>query len=118
MGIGKKIEINYPFVTKLSARGFSFQVPELLKPTFRYYLRQFPYKTPGTEQFLKSWSNRKDGKGRVQNIGINTIDGFAGKCAVILNKEGHFTAHSFRRSATTTLAESGISVVGICHAGR
>ena len=51
-------------------------------------------------------------------MGINTIAGFAGKCAVILNKEGRFTVHSFRRSAATALAESGISVVGLCHAGR
>ena len=51
-------------------------------------------------------------------MGINTTGGFSGKCAVILNKEGCFTAHYFRRSAATVLVESGISVVGICHVGR
>ena len=51
-------------------------------------------------------------------MGINTIGGFSGKCTVILNKEGRFTTHSFRRSAATALTESRISVVRLCHAGR
>ena len=51
-------------------------------------------------------------------MGINTIVAFAAKCAVLLNKDGCFTAHSFCRLATTTLAEFGISVLGLCHAGR
>ena len=51
-------------------------------------------------------------------MGINTIGKFAGICAVILNKEGRFTAHSFRRSAATSLVGSGISVVGLYHTER
>ena len=51
-------------------------------------------------------------------MGINTISRFAAKCSVLLNKEERSTTHYSRRSAATTLVESGISIVGLCHVGR
>ena len=81
-------------------------------------MSQFPEDgTDGTE-FLKNWSNSKDGRGRKQNLGLNKLNGFSKVAAKLLGKEGNFTTHSFRRSGATALAESGISVVGLCNSGR
>ena len=123
MGLTDDIDVNFPYKTKRSARGFSFKVPEWLKPTFRKYVAQFP-ENPHTEgkptRFLRNWTNSKDGLGRKQNMGCNRISLLAKEIAVYLGKPdvSKFTAHSFRRSGGTALAEAGISVVGLCHAGR
>ena len=50
-------------------------------------------------------------------MGINSIAGLSKLVATYLGKKGSFTGHSFRRSGATALAEAGISVVGLCHAG-
>ena len=112
------IEVDFPYATKRSARGFSFKVPGWLKPSFVKYIGQFPLQREETTRFLKNWTRSKDGRGRKQNDGINKISALLKAIAKWLGKSGSFTAHSFRRSAATSLAEVGISVVGLCHAGR
>ena len=112
------IEVNYPYSTKRSVKGFSFKVPGWLKPTFALYTSQFPDNASPNDRFLKNWSKKKDGKGRIQNWGQHNLAKNAKAIATWLQKEGNYTAHSFRRSGATALAESGISVVGLCHAGR
>ena len=70
-------------------------------------------------RFLKNYSKSRDGKGRKQNFGINNISTLSKNIATWLKKPpGYYTLHSFCRSGATSLAESGISVIELCHAGR
>lgn len=55
------IEIDYPYATKRSARGFS---PDWLKPSFVKYIAQFPLQSEETTSFLKNWTWSKDGQCR------------------------------------------------------
>ena len=103
---------------KRSAKGFSFKVPGWLKGSFRKYVEQFPVEAKVDCCFLKNMCKKKDGRGRIQNWGQNNLASQAKAMAVFLHLTGNFSAHSFRRSGATALAESGISVVGLCHAGR
>ena len=74
---------------------------------------------PGSNRFLQNWSPKKNGKGRIQNFGESGISDTVKKCAEWLGKSPkNFSAHSFRRFSATALANSGISVVGLTHAGR
>ena len=53
-------------------------------------------------------------------MGINKIAALSKAVAVFPEKDlvkGNYTAHSFRRSAATALAEAGISVVALYHTG-
>ena len=111
------MEVDFPYPTKRSTRGYSFKIPSWLKPTFELYLSQFPDKSPEETPFLKNWTRCKDGKGRKLNMGIHSIGRLAKLVATYLGKKGRYTGHSFRRSGATALAEAGIFVVGLCHAG-
>ena len=110
------IEVNFPYKTKRSAKDFWYKIPVWLKPSFKKYFDQLHSNSPDS-RFLKNWSGGKNGC-RKQNYGINKIGGLAKSIALWLGITGNFTAHSFRRSAATSLAEAGISVVSLCHAGR
>ena len=59
------VEIDYPYETKCSAKGFSFKVPEWIKGFFRKYLEQFTLSSENDCRFLKNWSKKKDGRGRI-----------------------------------------------------
>ena len=119
LDLSENIEVDYPYPSKRNPKGFSFTLPGWLKPTLQKYIDQLPDDMPTTNRFLRNWSNRKDGKGRVQNFGEGGITDTVKACAIWLGKDPkNFTPHSFRRSAATALANSGISVVGLTHAGR
>ena len=55
---------------------------------------------------------------RRQNYGVNKVNVLAKDEATKHNMELKHNSHSFRRTAATTLAESGVSIVDMCHAGR
>ena len=80
------IEVDFPYTTKRSTRGYSFKVPSWLKPTFQIYLGRFPDKAPDNTPFLKNWTKCKDGKGRKLNMGINSIGGLSKLVATYLGK--------------------------------
>ena len=113
LDMSENVEVNFPHPTKQLAKGFSFTVPEWLKPSFRKYMDQIPEGCKGTERFMRNWRKHKDVKGRRQNMGYNMIRPMAKDMTTFLydvsNKS--YTTHSFRRSAATALAEAGISIV-------
>ena len=111
------IEVNFPYPTKRSTRGYSSKVPPWLKPTFELYKSQLPDKSPDDTIFLKNWTRCKDGKGRKLNMGIHSIGEISKLVAAYLGKKGTYPGHSLQRSCATILAETGISIVSICHAG-
>lgn len=51
-------------------------------------------------------------------MGINGLGNLPKLAATYLDKAGTHTGYSFRHSSATALAKSGISVIGLCHAGR
>ena len=111
------VEFLFPHATKRSVKGFSFTIPAWLEPSFETNRAQIANEDP-IERFLKSFK-----KGRVQQMGKNKIGKLAKDTAIWFhNKEyvefKRFTIDSFGRSVATALAEGGISVVAICHAGR
>ena len=59
---------------------------------------------------MKNCTNKKDGKGRTQNMGVNAVDKLAKEVAECHNKEGTFTCYSFRRSGASALVESDIEI--------
>ena len=115
---GNHIEVNYPYHTKRQARGFSFKIPGWLKPSFSKYLNQVPDGAKKGSSFLKNYSKAKNGKVRIQNMDSNTIADLVKGVASWLIKDRKVTTHSFCRRGASALAESGISISGICHAGR
>ena len=120
------VEIDFSHPTKRTARGFSFTIPSWLKPMFEKYVDQLDLSKGDTTRFLKNYKKGvKCGKPHIQPTGINKIRNLAHKCACWIHGEDYvvkmkkkFTTHSFRRSAATALAETGISVVRLCHSGR
>ena len=112
------VDINYPYPTKRTARGFSFKIPSFLVKTFELYISQMPENADPSSRFLKNWSKSKDGRGRIQNYGPNKLSALPKRIQKFLGKEGNYTPHTFRRSGATALAEAGISIVALCHAGR
>ena len=119
----ESIEVNFPHPTKRSARGFSFTIPAWLKPTFIKYSSQIAEEQKPESRFLKNFSGGRGGKGRIQNMGTKMVGKLAKNVAVWVHgeekaKKLRLTTHSFRRSAATSLAEYGISIVALCHAGR
>lgn len=70
------------------------------------------------DRFVKNYTNKKDGKGKVQNMDVNNIDKLAKEVAEYYNEKGTFTCHSFRRSSASALVESGIEIKKMMLAGR
>ena len=112
------VDVTYPYATKRTARGFSYKIPSFLIKTFQLYMSQFPDDSDPSSRFLKNWSKSKNGKGRIQNYGPNKLSALPKSIQKFLGKEGHYTPHTFRRSGATALAEAGISIVALCHAGH
>ena len=113
---GGDINANHPHATKRDARGFSHKIPGHNKPSFEQCINQFSKSTKDDSRFLKNHNVKS--KCRHQNYGINKVKGLAKTIATKCGLIGKCTTHSFRRSASTSLAESGMSIVALCHAGR
>ena len=67
LALSDDVDIDFPYETKRRAKGFSFKIPESLKPTFKKYLSQFPddpHTPDKPTRFLRNWTNSKDRKGR------------------------------------------------------
>ena len=108
--------MEFPHYSKRHPEGFSYKIPGWLKPTFRKYISQLAKGTKPKSRFLKNFNPK--GNVRIQNYGINKIGKLAGELANWLKLKGKFTTHSFRRYEATALAESGISITALWHAGR
>ena len=55
---------------------------------------------------------------RSQNYGAKKVKALAKNLVKERNLEGKCTSHSFRRTSSTTLVESGVPIASLCHAGR
>ena len=67
------MEVDFLYKTKRSAKGFSFSLHIYLKPVFEIYMNQFPEEDSEYTELVKNLSGRKDGKGCVQPMGVNSI---------------------------------------------
>jgi len=97
-------------------------MPKQAYDLFCVYIRQLaPAKNNavpfGKTQFLKNYNRSK--KKRYQNMGKDRIRIILRRIELFLGLEPNsLTAHVFRRSAATELANSGISLLGLKRAGR
>ena len=118
----QRIYVDYKDSTKSRARGFGFMLPPKLYPFFVSYIRQIMHKKDSpvplkNTRFLKNF-NKRTGK-RFQNMGRDRINKILRRIETFLNLEANsLTAHCFRRTAATMLANSGISLLGLKRAGR
>ena len=111
-----EVDVNFPHPTKRHAEGFSHKAPGCAKSTFRKHTAQFSEKVDKKSRFLKSMSS-KSGV-RHQNYGVSNASKLAKRMAVWLGKDASkCTAHSFRRSAATSLENEVSSTVSF-HDGR
>ena len=78
LDLTEDIEVDFPYKTKRSAKGFSFKLPRWLKDCFAKYLGQFPDESENPK-LLKNWTKCKNGKGRKQNLGGNKLGSFPKK---------------------------------------
>ena len=108
--------VEYVYPTKTRLDGFAYKMPPYLKKSFVKYSEQITLNPP-SQRFLANWN--KMGKKRAQNSGINTVRAWAKLAATMLKKPADgYTTHSFRRSAATALADSGVSITNLKRHGR
>ena len=118
----KSVAVDFKHETKFRSRGFGFMVPKQAFPWFDSYIRQLAKsknsKVPlGKTQFLKNFN--KTTKRRYQNMGRDRHNTILRRIEAFLGlEEKSLTAHCYRRSAATELANSGISLLGLKRAGR
>ena len=111
------IWIEYDRPTKTRAEGFSYMIPGKLIDSFKEYIHQLGDNPIKESRFLKNMKNKKSGirsvnMGESQTKRLRWIENKLGM------KEGSITAHTWRRSGATSLADSGISVINLKRAGR
>lgn len=114
----KIIHVNFPNPTKSRARGFAFTIPPELYDVFITYLKQLRAKdrqTLANSQFLK---NAQKSGIRKQNMGRDRHNIILKRISDYFGFDKRLTSHTWRRSAATILANSGISVLGLKRAGR
>ena len=113
------IHVNFPNPTKSRARGFAFTIPTHLYDVYIKYIKQLRAGSRAEladSQFLKN--HTKKGL-RFQNMGKDKHGKFLKRIQEYFGWETKcLTTHSWRRSAATILANSGISVIGLKRAGR
>ena len=108
------IEVFYDHPSKTRPIGFKYTIPSWLFDAFERYTAQIKDKKP-SGRFLKNALKARDGKIlRKTNMGKGRIDVMLRKIEVLLGLEPRvLTAHCFRRSGATALADSGASVINI-----
>ena len=87
-----------------------------LKPSFELCISKFSLKTKDDSRFLKNHNVKS--KMRSKNYEIIKVKVLPKGIVVKRDLEGKHTAHSFRHTSATNLAESGVSIASLCHAGR
>ena len=118
----KNIFIDFGKSTKWSARGFGFMSPAFMYAFFKSYIAKLlPTKenAPNFKEspFLKNWNKRS--RRYIQNMGIKKHNTILRRIEVFLKLPSNsLTAHVWRRSAATELANSGISLLGLKRADR
>ena len=113
------IEVFYDHPSKTRPIGFKYTIPSWLFDAFERYTEQIKDKKP-SGRFLKNAVKAKYGKiVRKTNMGKGRIDIMLRRIEILLGLEPKvLTAHCFRRSGATALADSGASVINIKRAGR
>ena len=114
-----RIWIDFDRATKTRKEGFNFVLPDTLTEAYRRYMGQLDPNCPRDSRFLKNMhpgaqpgSFRTRNQGKNQSNRLRWIERFLGL------PEGSITAHTWRRSAATSLADSGISTINLKRAGR
>ena len=116
----KPFEVTFPYETKTRVQGFSFLVPKQYRQTFHNYHFQLNDHNSPDNLLLQNFNSK--GKGRSQPMGINKINKFPRMSAKLLGYDEVscllFTPHTWRRTAATFLADTGINITNLKRCGR
>lgn len=117
-------EVTFNYVRKRVNPGFSYLIPMMYNDYMDKYYSQVidipedKWKNPlNPPRFVRNWNVK--GKKRIQNAGIGNISKFAGETAEMLGLDPkQYSNHSWRRSAATNLADSGVTLTNLKRHGQ
>ncbi|XP_044729656.1 uncharacterized protein LOC123293006 [Chrysoperla carnea] len=111
---GRQLLVKIPQTKNEKSR--SFVVTGDFYQIYKKYANSRPANVPTSRFFL----NYRNGKCLPQVIGINTLGGIPKAIATYLKLKDadSYTGHTFRRTSTSLLADSGADLLSLCKFGR
>ena len=114
-----KFEIRFEHMRKRKNSGFTYTLPQIYSPLFTRYMNELKddHDNEFGGRFLRNF-NKKSSL-RVQNTGINTVRGWVKtSCDLLGISSKGYTAHLYRRSGATNLADAGVSFINLKRHGQ
>ena len=114
-----KYEIRFEHMRKRKNSGFTYTLPKIYTPLFKRYSSELKVDTKNESggRFLRNF-NKKSSL-RTQNTGINTVRAWVKtSCDMLGISCKGYTAHVYRRSAATNLADAGVSFINLKRHGQ
>jgi len=112
-----QVIVQFEHTRKRKNEGFTYHIPSLYQGLFSRYESELDPDLPGEAMYLRLFHK---GLGmRKHQVSPKTVSEFVKKaCTVLAVDPKGYTAHCFRRSAATNLADAGVSFINLKRHGQ